>query len=263
MGERGAVYIALRVRIDADSTDQIDFVNHTRSSAALRVSFPTPLENSSTIMVAGSSPSAYAQARELIDDVHRRDPRYVKRREAHAAAGAAGAAAAGLDVVGGAATAAGTGVEGDADSAGGQLDDEGQDELAYADAMEAWVNALVNKVGPSAEDRLASLPGGRDLVRIAARCQHLERFATPRSSFPDGKAGYLQWRRSLYHTQADHAARLMAQAGMADDECRLVRTWVSKTDLKPGKSGGEWGTQVRRGRYQKSEKSVRMLTMTD
>jgi len=92
------------------------------------------------------------------------------------------------------------------------------DELMYADRMEAWVTRLV--------------PAATPLLRLAARCQHLERWLVPRISFPEGKAGYLTWRRSLYKKQADRAKELLLLAGVAATEAEEVATWVSKTGLK-------------------------------
>ena len=92
------------------------------------------------------------------------------------------------------------------------------DELMYADRMEAWVTRLV--------------PAATPLLRLAARCQHLERWLVPRTGFPEGKAGYLTWRRSLYKKQADRAKELLLQAGVAATEAEEVATWVSKTGLK-------------------------------
>ncbi len=91
-------------------------------------------------------------------------------------------------------------------------------ELVYADRMEAWVV------------RAAAEPTA--LLRLAARCQHLERWSVPRTTFPDGKAGYLKWRQSLYKKQADRAKGLLLQAGVAEAEAMDVATWVSKTALK-------------------------------
>ena len=54
----------------------------------------------------------------------------------------------------------------------------------------------------------------------------------PRASFPDGKAGYLTWRRSLYVKQAERARGLLLEAGVAADQAAEVATWVSKTGLK-------------------------------
>lgn len=90
-------------------------------------------------------------------------------------------------------------------------------ELVYADRAEAWVVRLVPDAAPA--------------LRLAARSQHLERFLVPRTSFPDGKAGYHAWRRSLYTKQAERARELLLQAGVAADEAADVATWVSKTGL--------------------------------
>jgi tRNAThr (cytosine32-N3)-methyltransferase len=91
-------------------------------------------------------------------------------------------------------------------------------ELVYAERMETWAV------------RAAAAPS--PLLRLAARCQHLERWSVPRTSFPEGKAGYLKWRQSLYVKQADRAKELLLQAGVPAAEADEVRTWVSKTALK-------------------------------
>jgi len=91
-------------------------------------------------------------------------------------------------------------------------------ELIYADRVEAWVVKLV--------------PDAPPLLRLAARCQHLERWSVPRASFPEGKAGYLNWRKSLYGKQAARAKELLLAAGVSATEADEVAVWVSKTGLK-------------------------------
>ena len=91
-------------------------------------------------------------------------------------------------------------------------------ELVYAERMEAWVARLV--------------PDATPLLRLAARCQHLERWSVPRATFPVGKVGYLNWRRSLYTKQAERARALLIEAGVAEADAAEVATWVSKTGLK-------------------------------
>jgi tRNAThr (cytosine32-N3)-methyltransferase len=98
-------------------------------------------------------------------------------------------------------------------------------ELVYAERVEAWVVRLV--------------PDAASHLRLGARCQHLERFLTPRSTFPEGKAGYLSWRKSLYTKQAERARALLLTAGVSAAEADEVATWVSKTGLKTNP-----GTQV-------------------
>lgn len=90
-------------------------------------------------------------------------------------------------------------------------------ELVYADRMEAWVARL--------------LPDASPLLRLAARCQHLERWTVPRSSFPLDREGYHKWRRSLYSQQATRAGELLRQAGVGESAIAKVMTWVSKAGL--------------------------------
>jgi len=91
-------------------------------------------------------------------------------------------------------------------------------ELVYAGRIEAWVARLVPEASP--------------LLRLAARCQHLERWSVPRASFPEGKVGYLTWRKSLYGKQATRAKELLLAAGVSSTEAEEAATWVSKSGLK-------------------------------
>lgn len=91
-------------------------------------------------------------------------------------------------------------------------------ELVYGERVEAWVLRLVPTASPA--------------LRLAARAQHLERWTVPRGTYPDGKAGYLAWRRGLYTRQAERARELLLQAGVAAGDAADVATWVSKTGLK-------------------------------
>jgi tRNAThr (cytosine32-N3)-methyltransferase len=91
-------------------------------------------------------------------------------------------------------------------------------ELGYAERMESWVVRLA--------------PDAPPVLRLAARCQHLERWSLPRASYPEGKAGYLAWRKSLYHRQADRARELLVGAGVDDREAVDAANWVAKSGLK-------------------------------
>ncbi len=98
-------------------------------------------------------------------------------------------------------------------------------ELVYADRVETWVVKLA--------------PDATPILRLAARGQHLERWLTPRATFPEGKAGYLAWRRSLYVKQAERARELLLAAGVAPAEAAEAATWISKSGLKTNP-----GTQI-------------------
>lgn len=91
-------------------------------------------------------------------------------------------------------------------------------ELAYADAMESWVLKLD--------------PGASPLLRLAARCQHLERWSVPRATFPMDKPGYHAWRRLLYTRQSERARELVLSAGVSEIDASALAGWVSKQSLK-------------------------------
>lgn len=91
-------------------------------------------------------------------------------------------------------------------------------ELDYANKMEAWVKKLI--------------PDAPEILLLAARCQHLERWSVPRTSYPADRAGYLAWRKYLYGKQAQRAKELLLEAGIPGDEADEVSLWVSKSELK-------------------------------
>lgn len=91
-------------------------------------------------------------------------------------------------------------------------------ELIYADRIEAWVQKLVPDASP--------------LLLLAARCQHLERWQTPRNTYPEGRQGYLAWRRFLYTRQAQRAKELLLAAGVDAAEADDAYQWISKSGLK-------------------------------
>src|SRR5699024_3492176 len=71
-------------------------------------------------------------------------------------------------------------------------------ELWHAGRMSAWL------------ERLYELPD--ELVCLAVRGQHLQRWQVPRSDYPDGRVGYLTWRRDQGQRAGDTTAQLMQQA---------------------------------------------------
>ncbi len=51
-------------------------------------------------------------------------------------------------------------------------------------------------------------PEAPETVKLAVRAQHIQRWKTPRESYPMDRAGYMQWRTGLYAFHAETAARL-------------------------------------------------------
>ena len=60
-------------------------------------------------------------------------------------------------------------------------------------------------------DRL--FPQANDILRIAARGQHVERWLLSRVDYAQGREGYLEWRREQARRHAVRVAGIMAEAG--------------------------------------------------
>jgi len=89
-------------------------------------------------------------------------------------------------------------------------------ELFFARCMSAWV------------ERLA--PEATEAVKLAARCQHLCRWESPRDSYPEGRAGYLRWRQDLKKYHAAKSAEVLKSVGYDD----ATRERVKAINLKSG-----------------------------
>ena len=66
-------------------------------------------------------------------------------------------------------------------------------------------------------------PRASEALRLAARCQHLRRWEIPRSSYPEGRIGYLEWRKALSRFHADRASEVLRSAGYDDGTIERVR----------------------------------------
>ena len=66
------------------------------------------------------------------------------------------------------------------------------------------------------------VPNASEPLRIAARAQHIERWLIPRTTYPEGRIGYLTWRKDLQKHHARRTAAIMAAAGF--DAQAIART---------------------------------------
>ncbi|MCP4469802.1 MAG: DUF4202 domain-containing protein [Gammaproteobacteria bacterium] len=91
-------------------------------------------------------------------------------------------------------------------------------ELLYSERM----SDMLERYNPEADE----------VMKLAIRAQHIERWKSPRNAYPEGRIGYLQWRKDLYKIQANTAAELMRRAGF--DEAEIERAWkaVAKKNIK-------------------------------
>ncbi|MBV7332766.1 DUF4202 domain-containing protein [Chloroflexi bacterium TSY] len=98
---------------------------------------------------------------------------------------------------------------------------EGQNipkELLYARRMTDWLEKIT--------------PDAPEIVRLAARSQHIRRWTIPRSDYPMDKAGYKKWRSTLARFHADTAAEILREVGYAEETIRRVQSLLRKERLK-------------------------------
>jgi hypothetical protein len=75
-------------------------------------------------------------------------------------------------------------------------------------------------------------PDASALVQIAARAQHIERWVSPRASYPEGRIGYLKWRKDLQHHHAKRTGEIMREAGYGEADIQRVGGLLRKERLK-------------------------------
>jgi len=85
-------------------------------------------------------------------------------------------------------------------------------------------------------DRLAAMyPEASELLRIAARGQHVRRFDIPRARFAQGRDGYNEWRRTCREHHAKLLGEIMRQHGYDGTDIEHVAKLVRKEQLKKDK----------------------------
>ena len=87
--------------------------------------------------------------------------------------------------------------------------------------------------GQRMSERLSAFaPDAPEAVKLAARAQHIRRWEVPRSSYPEGRAGYLKWRTDLYKRHGEIAGAIMREVGYDDVLVERVQTLLRKRGLK-------------------------------
>jgi hypothetical protein len=74
-------------------------------------------------------------------------------------------------------------------------------------------------------------PNASEAQQLAARAHHLRRWASPRTDYPKGRAGYLRWRTAAKRRHADEIECLLRDAGIDDDDIERVRQLIRKERL--------------------------------
>ena len=75
-------------------------------------------------------------------------------------------------------------------------------------------------------------PTAPEVVRLAARCQHIRRRTVPRSTYPEGRDGYRHWRSDLAQFHAETAADILTGVGYDADTVQRVQVLLRKERLK-------------------------------
>jgi len=82
-------------------------------------------------------------------------------------------------------------------------------ELLYADRLTRWVLRLC--------------PEASETLRLAARCQHICRWESPREKYPMTRAGYLKWRADLKKFHAEKSGAILRETGYDAETVRRVQ----------------------------------------
>lgn len=90
-------------------------------------------------------------------------------------------------------------------------------EQAHAELMSAWVGKL--------------RPDASQALRLAARAHHVRRWEIPRSSYPEGRRGYLEWRVALHEHHSGITAAILEREGYDAETIDRVRSILHKRGL--------------------------------
>lgn len=75
-------------------------------------------------------------------------------------------------------------------------------------------------------------PDASETLQLAARSQHIRRWAIPRSDYPMDRAGYKRWRTDLALYHGEVAGRVMAEQGYDPADIERVKDLLLKKRLK-------------------------------
>jgi hypothetical protein len=90
-------------------------------------------------------------------------------------------------------------------------------ELVYSQWLTEWVIRLC--------------PDASEVLRLAARCQHLRRWEVPRNLYPMTRIGYLQWREGLKKFHAQKAGEVLMEVGYPEEIIKRVQNLNLKKDF--------------------------------
>lgn len=74
--------------------------------------------------------------------------------------------------------------------------------------------------------------GASELLKLAAHAQHIQRWKSPRSDYPEGRSGYMLWRKELGAFHAEVASNIMRAHDYSEADCLRVAELLQKKNLK-------------------------------
>ena len=75
-------------------------------------------------------------------------------------------------------------------------------------------------------------PDADEAQQLAIRAQHIARWKSRRDAYPEGRIGYLQWRKDLYKYHANTAGDILEQVGFDDESITRVKNAIAKRRIK-------------------------------
>jgi hypothetical protein len=75
-------------------------------------------------------------------------------------------------------------------------------------------------------------PDASEPLQLAARGQHVERWSLARAEYPEGRTGYLTWRKDLADHHAQVVCRFMQEAGYSEEEMEAAGRMLRKQGIK-------------------------------
>lgn len=75
-------------------------------------------------------------------------------------------------------------------------------------------------------------PNADKALLLASRSQHIGRWEIPRNTYPEGREGYLKWRKDLSHLHAARASAIMLEVGYDEAMIDRVQQIILKQKIK-------------------------------
>jgi hypothetical protein len=69
-------------------------------------------------------------------------------------------------------------------------------------------------------------------IKLAIRGQHIQRWQSPRNTYPMDRQGYHKWRSDLYIFHAEKVAEVLSKTGFSEEDIQRAKNAVAKKGIK-------------------------------